>query len=74
MWSPTAVFDSNTLREGFVLTHMDGNPPRRFETTWARDATVDDVVTAIDRLMSDLWDYMCEKDDADGRETTQAET
>jgi len=70
MWSPTTVFDSDTLREGFVLRHLDGNPPRRFETTWARDATASDIVNAIDQLLTDLWDYMCERDDADGRETT----
>ena len=70
MWSPTTVFDSDTLREGFVLRHLDGNPPRRFETTWARNADVDVIITAIDQLLNDLWDYMCERDDANGSETT----
>jgi hypothetical protein len=74
MWSPAVTFDDNTLREGIVLRHLDGIPPRRFETTWSRDATVSDVVDAIDQLLTELWNYMCEKDAADGLSTTQGET
>ncbi len=73
MWSPAVIWDNDTLREGFVLRHLDGIPPRRFETTWSRDATVDDVITAIDQLLNELWDYMCEED-ADVSSTTQGET
>jgi len=58
MWSPKAFFDPETLREGVEIHHLDGNPPRRFVVSWPRDATLVDVIDALDQLLTDLFDYL----------------
>jgi hypothetical protein len=63
MWSPSATFDITTLHEGFVIRHLNGIPPARFEATWLRNAELADVIDAIESLLHQL----CEYDD--GRET-----
>lgn len=59
MWSPGTTFDPTAQMEGFVLRHLDGQPPTTFRAEWPRDATIDNVIDALEAMLDALVDYEC---------------